>query len=157
MPEALKYKLQYRLVGGTWTSVNVTSNNKIITGLAPKTKYQWRVKTICSQNPAVSSDYSVTKSFYTLGTGFTSSFYNEADEATAAKQTGLQIFPNPGNQLVNLQLNAIGETDLQVKLYDLSGKELKHYQFAVSSKTFQPADRYFFTFNRLVLGCDHRH
>ncbi len=135
MPEALKYKLQYRPIGGTWTSVNVTSNNKIITGLAPKTKYQWRVKTICSNNPVVSSDYSVTKSFYTLGTGFTSSFYNEADEAAAAKLTGLQIFPNPGNQLVNLQLNAISETNLQVKLYDLSGKELKQYHLAVSSKT----------------------
>jgi len=36
MPEALKYKLQYRLVGGSWTSINVTANNKIITGLTAK-------------------------------------------------------------------------------------------------------------------------
>jgi type IX secretion system substrate protein/putative pyrroloquinoline-quinone binding quinoprotein len=136
MPEAIKYKLQYRLVGGSWISMNVTNHNKIITGLASKTKYQWRVKTICSTNPSVSSDYSVIKSFYTLGSGFASSFYNAADEAAAAKQTGLHLFPNPATQMVNLQLNGISESNLEVKLNDVAGKELKHYQFATSSKTF---------------------
>jgi hypothetical protein len=136
MPEALSYKVQYRLIGGAWISVNVISNNKIITGLAPKTKYQWRAKTICSNNPLSTSDYSVIKTFVTLASAFTGSSSSENEEAFVANQAGVQIFPNPCNQLVNLQLNAISETNLQVKLYDLSGKELKQYHFAVSSKTF---------------------
>jgi hypothetical protein len=134
MPEALKYKLQYRLVGGSWTSINVTGNNKIITGLTAKTKYQWRVKTICSLNPAVSSDYSVTKSFITLGAAFSDLSINKNSEAIAANQTGLQLFPNPAIKMVSLRLNGISETSMQVKICDLSGKELKQYRFIAVNK-----------------------
>jgi hypothetical protein len=136
MPEALKYKLQYRLVGGSWASINVTANNKIITGLTAKTKYQWRVKTICSLNPAVSSDYSVTKSFITLGTAFSDLSINKNSEAIAANQTGLQLLPNPAIKMVSLRLNGISETNMQVKIYDLSGKELQQYRFIAVNKTF---------------------
>jgi hypothetical protein len=134
MPEALKYKLQYRVVGGAWISVNVTNNNKMITGLAPKTKYQWRVKTICSINPSSSSDYSVIKTFITLSGFLENSIADKIINTNS--QTALQIFPNPASQKINLVLKDFTESNAEVKLYDLAGRELKHYQFAVNSKNF---------------------
>ncbi len=98
--------------------------------------YQWRVKTICSNNPAVSSDYSLNKSFTTLASAFAVSLFNNDDEALADGQTGLQLFPNPASQKVNLQLNNLSETNLQVKIYDLSGRELKNFRFTTINKTF---------------------
>jgi hypothetical protein len=135
MPEALKYKLQYRLVGGAWTSINVTGNNRIITALTAKTKYQWRVKTICSTNPSVTSDYSVIKSFTTLGAAF-SDVSLENSDAAGANQKGLRLVPNPATKMVRLQLNEMNETNLLVKIYDLSGRELKQYRFTAVNRMF---------------------
>ncbi len=137
MPEALKYKVQYRITGsGTWTSVNANTNSYTLTGLVSNTRYQWRVKTICSNNPTVSSDYSAINKFKTLAGAFSEISINKAAEETDVKQAGLQLFPNPATQMVNLQLNNINESNVDVKLYDLTGKELKHYQFVINSKIF---------------------
>ena len=106
----------------------------MITGLAPKTKYQWRVKTICSINPSSSSDYSVIKTFITLSGFLENSIADKIINTNS--QTALQIFPNPASQKINLVLKDFTESNAEVKLYDLAGREVKHYQFAVNSKNF---------------------
>jgi hypothetical protein len=136
VPEALKYKLQYRNVGGTWSSLTTNTNNKLITGLNPNTKYQWRVKTVCSNNPAVSSDYSAIQAFYTASSFVAGSSYEQTDASINLKQTGLILFPDPATENVNMQLNDISETNLEVKIYDLSGRVLKQYMFTVTDKAF---------------------
>ena len=104
--------------------------------MTAKTKYQWRVKTVCSNNPAVSSGYSLTKTFTTLSGAFAGASFSNGDNSINAKQSGLLLFPNPATQRVNIQLNGISETNLQVKLFDLSGRELKHYLFTTTGKIF---------------------
>ncbi len=72
VPCAIQYSIQYRKTGTTaWTTKTAGSNigYKTLNGLTAATQYDWRVKSICSLSPAVSSAYSAIQQFITKGTG----------------------------------------------------------------------------------------
>lgn len=59
---ASAYDVQYRVSGGSWTTVSTTGTSYNLSGLSPSTSYQWRVKTDCG---STNSSYSSTQSFNT--------------------------------------------------------------------------------------------
>ena len=61
---ATGYTVQYRLVGGTVTTVNVATNSYTKTGLQPSTTYQWRVRAVCQSG---NSTYSAFLNVTTIG------------------------------------------------------------------------------------------
>lgn len=59
------WQIEYRETDGqNWTSVLVTDNNAVITGLTPETDYQLRASKICADN--LQSDYSDMINFTTI-------------------------------------------------------------------------------------------
>ncbi len=102
------YRVQYRpSTGGAWTNINTPVSNITLTGLTPATSYKLKVSHTCPSG----MKYSKNKNF-----------------ATPARLDGTEdvtvpmITPNPGNGLFNITgLNA----DTQVRVYDLSGKQIE--------------------------------
>lgn len=59
--QATKYRIQYRVVGGTWTEVSNTINYRFLNQLMPNTMYEYRLKAVCpGGNSAWSSLYTFT-------------------------------------------------------------------------------------------------
>ena len=61
LAEATKYKVRYRPVGGTWSEVNATINERFLNELTENTTYEYQLKTVCSsENSVWSPTYTVT-------------------------------------------------------------------------------------------------
>jgi hypothetical protein len=129
MPEATKYKVQYRSVGGSWISVNSKTYNLKLTSLMANTTYEWRVKTICSNNPSIQSEYSAIQQFTTQNSTNLSFDFSRTD-----KQENFHIYPNPANKTVCLHLKNIEDANVQVSIHDLTGKEIKRAEFVCYNK-----------------------
>jgi hypothetical protein len=135
MPAAIAYKVQYRSVGGTWISISTVTNYTKLAELSSNTKYQWKVNSICSSKPD-SSIFSSVQDFRTLAARTLSRGVINKDVATVTKQSQLQLFPTPATKTVTLQLLNNSDANLSVSVYDLSGRELKRYQFQSNAKIF---------------------
>ncbi|MCX6271936.1 MAG: T9SS type A sorting domain-containing protein, partial [Bacteroidetes bacterium] len=78
---AISYNVQYKLSSATsWTTVNVTTTSKVLTGLTAGTSYQFQVQTVCS---AGNSAYSSPVTFTTTATGCTDTWESNNTAATA--------------------------------------------------------------------------
>lgn len=118
---AIKYKVQYRLVGTTtYTSANATDSFYNVTNLLTDTTYEWRVKTVCSSG--IESGYSKLVSFKT-----TTAFVNAIADNEANVSVGnlnARIIPNPAGSeaivLISKNRNAV----VSVNLSDVAGKVL---------------------------------
>ncbi len=78
---AVSYNLQYKTAAGsTWTTVNTTSTNRVLTGLTSGTSYNAQVSTVCSTN---SSAYSSPITFSTTATGCTDTWESNNTTGTA--------------------------------------------------------------------------
>ena len=108
-PDAIKYKVSYAPVGGTATVVNATSNFKTISGLAPGTTYNYKVRSVCAGG--ILSDYSATASFTTL---FRLSETSNADGE-------INIYPNPAADNFTIALENFNEGEANIKLFDMLG------------------------------------
>ncbi len=66
VPDFDKYKVRYRLQnsGDAWEEVNATLNYRFLNGLTPNSKYEYRVKTVCTSK---SSTWSDIRTFQTSG------------------------------------------------------------------------------------------
>jgi hypothetical protein len=106
---ATKYQVWFRPLGlGTpWSKVNSTSTTKKIVGLAPSMTYQVKIKTICG---AASSEFSETLTVLTL----------PLREGVAENQ--IEVFPNPADNIVNINFNQTTDEQVLVAIYDLSGR-----------------------------------
>lgn len=141
MPEAVKYKIQYRSKGGAWETINTSKTSKNITGLIPNTQYEWRVKTICSINPMLTSDFSSIKNFIT-DPGLDASTLNNLKVA-------IKLFPNPANKLVNIKIEEENEKLFQVEIRDIPGRLIHTQQISLENHTcildisFLPHGSYF--------------
>lgn len=58
------YRLRYRVVGGSWTTMAVSGTSANLTGLSPETSYQVQVRSECTAD-GTNSSYSGTQSFTT--------------------------------------------------------------------------------------------
>ncbi|MBA3648832.1 MAG: aryl-sulfate sulfotransferase [Chitinophagales bacterium] len=95
---ATKYKVYYRMAGtGTWITAGKTSSTQlVIKNLITSTKYEWRVKTICSGNGT--SHYSETASFTTLSARETDPLNSGTDLLDA------EVYPNPAFAVITLSI-----------------------------------------------------
>jgi len=76
------YNIQYRIVGTTtWTTINTTTNTKVLTGLTPSKNYEFQIQTVC--NTTSSSVYSAISNFSTLATGCSDNFEPNNTSTTA--------------------------------------------------------------------------
>jgi photosystem II stability/assembly factor-like uncharacterized protein len=109
---AVNYNLQYRQTGTSgWTKKNgIAATSYLITGLAPSTSYQWKVKTKCVKSPAITSGFSAVQSFTTLPVKLD-------DEAAAGE---IEIYPNPSGGVFEIRCH--GEVTTAT-VYDLAGKK----------------------------------
>ena len=108
-PSAIKYKVTYRPVGGSWVTLNATTNLKTITALTPGTTYQWKVKTICSGG--LQSPYSTLQTF-TLP-------LKQLEEILIP---AVNIYPNPSSGTVNVTVNNFSSEFIMITMVEITGK-----------------------------------
>ena len=114
---AIGYTLQYRVVAGVWTTINITTNTptKAITGLSMSTAYEWRVR---AKYP------NATFSAYTSIATFSTLLPKQGLNIESASND-LHIFPNPATEKLNVEfpfsddnavikiVNSLGQTMLE--------------------------------------------
>lgn len=109
---ATSYDVQYRKVGNTnWKLKTATTTNKTINNLTPNTSYEYQVRSHCANG--FISDWSTTKTFTTLP---------QRNVIAESSVTALDVHPNPTSGLVNLDVMLQEDQNVDVSVYDLSGK-----------------------------------
>jgi hypothetical protein len=110
---AIKYQVRYKVLGSTtWTFKNASTNSFPITGLSPDTKYVCGVRTICSQQPILKSNWTLNKKFKTSPLRLDASL----------ETTNIEVYPNPtsGSAIVSFALDR--STQVTIGLYSVEGK-----------------------------------
>ncbi|MBA3649326.1 MAG: aryl-sulfate sulfotransferase [Chitinophagales bacterium] len=106
------YIVEYRPVGAqTWTATTTDSNSVILTGLMPVTDYEWRVTTVCSDSPYVSSAASQSDTF-TTPVATQISFFN---------RTSVLIFPDPATDQINVEIRNTTKMAAHVSVVNMMG------------------------------------
>lgn len=132
---AMSYDVQYRSVGeSVWTTVNTPSNTIVLTGLVGDEEYQWRVRTVCSEDNTLRSVFSPSSTFSTVPDGG----FNAARVGTDTSEDDLTLelsqplfsdisvmtYPNPFSDRVTIAFNLHKESKISLKVFDLSGIEV---------------------------------
>jgi hypothetical protein len=118
---AVNYSVDFKMHSASnWTNSSIPSNTVSLTGLAPNTLYDVRVKTDCGNNNF--SNYSSIVSFTTLGTGI-----------NQPMQTAIVVTPNPTSDFITIH-SPIQIQRLQI--YNLLGECVLQSNI-LSSKTAQ--------------------
>ena len=119
--QAIGYTVQYRKTGTSgWLFQYVTTNlgYKNISGLLPNTSYEWRVRTICHQNPLVQSQFTAIQTFTTP-----LRLEDETVEASVTEtQNELFIYPNPAGNEIHLLIGEGG--DYELKIFNMLGQQV---------------------------------
>jgi N-acetylneuraminic acid mutarotase len=111
------YAVRYKVTGtNPWTQKFSTGNSKNLNNLSANTNYSWEVKTYCTINPGFSSDWSAKQKF-------TTGALRVSDEA--GQQISFQIYPNPAEDHATIQFTLPQSSDVSIKVYDVSGKEIE--------------------------------
>jgi hypothetical protein len=114
-PDALGYVIKYNTEAEN-NKAKVTyskSNSKPIFNLEPNTTYFWRVKSVCSEDPKVVSEWS--EKYY-----FTTAPFKIGDEHS----TSLTLFPNPVSEqfTLNLQTGSTNNQSASIYLLNVLGQ-----------------------------------
>ncbi|MBK9729797.1 MAG: T9SS type A sorting domain-containing protein [Chitinophagaceae bacterium] len=113
---AAKYSLRYKAASSaSWIQLNPQGKSKIVEGLLPNTKYVWQIKSVCGDNPKITSAWSPKQFFTTLPLKIT----NENMSATS-----LEIYPNPSAGNTTLHFNLTQSSQVSIKIFDVNGKEV---------------------------------
>lgn len=121
-PCALKYRIQYRQLPGTFTTITTGKADTAykLTGLLPGTAYEWKVTSVCDTNPDITSAYSKPVSFTTKSAGFT------ANVSEAIKNNGslkAVLYPNPAKDIAYVSItNAKG--NIAIFVTDINGRQI---------------------------------
>ncbi len=117
IPAALGYVVKYNTDGGNEKAKVTYSkfNTKPISGLAPNTTYFWRVKSVCSEEPKVATDWSEKQYFTTAP-------LKVANQQT----TTMELYPNPvADQFtLNIQLPTLTNQAAAIFLLNTLGQVL---------------------------------
>ncbi|MBK9729795.1 MAG: T9SS type A sorting domain-containing protein [Chitinophagaceae bacterium] len=125
---AIQYSLRYKVSSGaTWTILKPQGKSKIVEGLLPNTKYVWQIKSVCGNDPKITSDWSAKQFFTTLPLKIT-------NENAAA--TSLEIYPNPSWGNTTLHFNFTQSSQVSIKIFDVNGKEISN----VLNSSFEAGD-----------------
>lgn len=132
---ARSYELQYRPVGQTnWNSMFVTQAKVKFTNLSPSTTYEWRVKTICGNNPYRESGFTDVATFTTM-----------ARLGESETEPAFSIYPNPAKHLLYWKFVEEPKQPYRIRIGDMSGKVLLEHEF-------QPGDPQYLRISDLAAG-----
>ncbi|MBR4646756.1 MAG: fibronectin type III domain-containing protein [Bacteroidales bacterium] len=103
------WNIRYRQQNGQWTSATSSTNQYSVTGLAAETIYEVQVQANCGDNNL--SDWSDPLTVTTLVDGINSYLLN-----------GIALYPNPANDVVNVQCTMNNVQCLGIEVFDVFGK-----------------------------------
>ena len=140
---AIYYIVEYKAANASnWTTIKASGNVKQLNDLRAKTKYEWRVRTVCSKRPLVLSDWSEKHSFTTLG-----SKMQKAINTTSPFKNGfVEVYPNPVSQSATISFSLDKASPAMIQVVDMNGRILK----TIANKGF-PEGHHEVTFNRELL------
>lgn len=104
--------VQYRIVGSSnWEKIFVQGNSVELTGLQPGANYEYNIIPLCTT---------------------TNTFLASANQSfqTQALTNGrfIRLFPNPVSNSARLEVISANSFDLQIAIYDNTGKMIRQYQ-----------------------------
>jgi len=113
--EAIAYQVFYKPENSSaYIVIRSPNNDLVITGLTANTKYGWKVKSVCSKSPLITSDFSEPGEFTTspirLGT---------------FDQPMFELYPNPVSQSATLSFFLSEESLLEIEITDLRRRLLR--------------------------------
>ncbi|GAB4027830.1 fibronectin type III domain-containing protein [Spirosoma gilvum] len=116
MPPQVAYSVQYRVSGTViWSEVSgVTSTSVLLSGLAPKTSYEWRVRTLCETATAA---FSTNSTFITQCSGLT----NYSLYGVTAQSAIISWLSGSDYTAVNLQWRTISSNSTWNEANGLTG------------------------------------
>lgn len=118
---ATSYQVKWSVQGsGIWSSAFTTNVSRLLTPLMPNTMYEMNVKSYCTG----SSNSSKEGSSVLFSTGISSkpSVQNTIDN------NRVNIYPNPTEGILNIDISDVEEGNVSIKLMDLSGRLIKEIQ-----------------------------
>jgi hypothetical protein len=116
-----QYSVWYkRSVDVTWSTLMFggATTQYLKTGLLPNTMYDVAIRNRCVGE----TNFCAFGAIYTFGTPLRPSL--SATESVAS----IHIFPNPTNDILNIEFDGLQEAKSMVKLYDMTGRLLKQVQ-----------------------------
>ena len=119
----ITHDYSWQISGGGFTSSGTTTSNSVtVSGLAPATSYSFQVKTKCG-----GSLYSDAASLSNIST------LVGVEDLTSI--TGLNIYPNPAKDILNIAIDGIQSSVLEVSIVDLLGRIVLEDQMRISQGT----------------------
>ncbi|HYV92511.1 MAG TPA: choice-of-anchor L domain-containing protein [Chitinophagales bacterium] len=110
------YKVRYKVIGTNEWNHPVTSNpSKPLSNLLPNTTYKWKVKTYCTIEPNLMSDWSAEQTFTT------GSLKSDA----SSREVIFEVYPNPFSSSASILFSVWQDSRVQIELYDLTGRKLQ--------------------------------
>jgi hypothetical protein len=121
LPSVAQYSLWYKKSSdATWLTLMFTGSTTqyLLTGLVPNTSYDVKIRNRCVGDLTFTPFGSV----YTFGTP------PRAGGGALVSNQNIHIFPNPTNDILNIEIEAIGDNSMTIKLLDITGRLLKQIQ-----------------------------
>ena len=140
---ALSYELLYRKQGDIiWTATTAGTPSISLTGLTSITNYQWKVRTVCSADNSLKSQYSTVSEFGTIAApGARVSDGDGAEVAMGLEEVlaafEVVIYPNPSPDDVFFRLTPPQSDVFSLSVFNMAGQEVHHLFEGMLSKDEQ--------------------
>lgn len=133
--EATKYALAYKkATSGEWTIIPAGNSYKKLNGLSADSKYEWKVRSVCSEQPRLLSAWSAKESFTTRATQVQAT--GESKLTVADKNFSVNVYPNPVSQTATVSFSVIKASTVIITITDVNGALLK----AIANAGFSAGD-----------------
>ena len=106
------WNVRYRVAGGQWTTATSNTNQYAVTGLTAETNYEVQVQADCGNGNL--SEWSASLNVTTLVDGINSYLLNS-----------IAVFPNPANDVVNVQCTMNNVQLEGIEVIDVYGKVVR--------------------------------
>ncbi len=139
---ATGYELQYRKTGAaSFVTVQVPDTSYNLSNLFAGTSYEWKVRSICSTSPIITSDYTAVAGFTTTGSPDIFRMPSPAAKSVTGVTASLDasVYPNPASRNATLQLKGV-VSDYAVSIVNAEGKVLWQSQRLNSTIVPLPVD-----------------
>ncbi|MEQ8685278.1 MAG: fibronectin type III domain-containing protein [Imperialibacter sp.] len=129
---ALGYEVLYRKQGDIiWTAAISATESVTLTGLTSLTIYQWKVRTICSGDNSLRSQFSSVSTFQTIAEpGARVAEEDDTEIAMGLEEVlaafELVIYPNPSPDQVFFRLIPPQSDYFSLSVFNLAGQEVQH-------------------------------
>ncbi|MBL7773062.1 MAG: fibronectin type III domain-containing protein, partial [Chitinophagaceae bacterium] len=113
------YNVRHRKVGATsWINGTSTPNSKTIGALLPNTNYEFQVQAVCGS----------ALTAWSASQTWTTSASRDAVATEVATSSNVNIYPNPTQNELNVDLTVEQSTIVTLKMVDMSGRVVKQVQ-----------------------------